>query len=275
MKKNIIRILETFLNSKGYRLVPKDKSLASFSNDVLNSNFKDLASSYEHLFSEKFGKLSYNEKRIEILKELLGTPPAEAYFIIEALARTKPVKGDVCEFGVAQGITSNLIANEILEGDERKLHLFDSFEGLPKPTEKDTLKDDIFNLGSMAAYEGQMKVPEEQVLTRMRNLGFPYSRYNIHKGFIEDLIISKNQFPELVSFAYIDFDFYEPIKITLEFLDGVTEKGAMIIIDDYDYFSTGVKIAVDNFIKQHKLKYQFYVPDKVFGCFAILTKTQA
>ncbi len=274
MKKNIKRILEKFLNSKGYRLVPKHKSLASFSNDVLNSNFKDLTSSYELLFSEKFGEIPYNENRIEILKELLGTPPSEAYFIIEALARTKPVKGEICEFGVAQGVTSNLIANEIMEDDERKLHLFDSFQGLPKPTDKDTLKDDIFNLGSMAAYEGEMKVPEDHVRTRLRNLGFPDSRCKIHKGFIEDLIISKKQFPELVSFAYIDFDFYEPIKIILEFLDGVTEKGAVIIVDDYDYFSTGVKLAVDEFVKQNRLKYQFYVPDKGFGCFAILTKTQ-
>ena len=37
------------------------------------------------------------------------------------------------------------------------LHLFDSFEGLPMPTERDQLKDDIFALGSMAAYAGAME----------------------------------------------------------------------------------------------------------------------
>ncbi len=59
--------------------------------------------------------------------------------------------------------------------------------------------------------------------------------------------------PEKVSFAYVDFDFYEPIMIALNFLDKVTTSGAMIIVDDYDYFSTDSKIAVDEFVKRKLL----------------------
>lgn len=272
MKKITKKILEKFLNSKGYKLVPRNQGLGNFTNNVLNNNFKDLSRSYEYLFSEKYSKIPHNEHRLEILKELLGTPPSEAYFIIEALEKTKLIQGDICEFGVAQGVTSNLIANEILENDDRKIHLFDSFEGLPKPTANDTLKDDIFNLGSIEAYEGKMKVPEEQVITRLENLGFPKLRYKIHKGYIENLITSKKQFPELVSFAYVDFDFYEPIKLILDFLEGVTKQGSIIMVDDYDYFSTGVKVAVDEFMEENVNKYQLDIPNKVFGCFAILTK---
>lgn len=182
------------------------------------------------------------------------------------------IDGDVCEFGVAQGITSQLIANEILNNESKILHLFDSFEGLPKPTVNDKLKDDIFNLGSIEAYAGEMSLPEELVLNRLDNIEFPKKRYVIHKGFIEELIITKKQFPEHVSFAYVDFDFYEPIKIILEYLNNVTKKGAIIMVDDYDFFSTGVKIAVDEFMSTNETKYELFIPEKSFGCFAILTK---
>ena len=208
------------------------------------------------------------------MQRLLGTPPSEAYFIVANLEKTKELDGDVCEFGVAQGETSSLIANEIFLTN-KNLHLFDSFEGLPSPTEKDKLKDDIFKLGSMEAYTGTMNCPEDMVVGRLSSLNFPKDRYFIHKGFIEKLIVGKKEFPQKVSFAYVDFDFYEPTKITLEFLDKITDKGAVIMVDDYDFFSTGLKSSVDEFVaEKNKIekKYELYVPDKIFGCFAILTK---
>ena len=99
------------------------------------------------------------------MKNLLGTPPSEAYFLVRFLYATKDIEGDVCEFGVVQGMTSKLIANEIKESS-KNLHLFDSFEGLPEPTEKDQLKDDIFNLGSMQAYTCVMSNPQNSVRAR-------------------------------------------------------------------------------------------------------------
>ena len=211
-----------------------------------------------------------------LLARLLGTPPSEAYYIIEALYSCKTVPGDVCEFGVAQGETSALIANEISQFKEKRLHLFDSFEGLPKPSAKDQLKDDIFSLGSIEAYAGTMSCPEEMVQSRLDAIFFPSSRYVIHKGFIENLITESKNLPAEVCFAYVDFDFYEPIKIALEFLHGVTEKGSIIIVDDYDFFSTGVKTAVDEFVESKRktsgIDYACLVPDPRYGNFAVLSR---
>jgi O-methyltransferase len=241
---------------------------------VLKNNFYNLSTAYEYLFGKYFNNISKKEKRNQMMQRLLGSPPSESYFIVSSLEKTKELDGDVCEFGVAQGETSALIANEIML-TKKKLHLFDSFEGLPKPTKKDMLKDDIFKLGTMEAYAGTMNCPEQMVIDRLGALNFPKDRYSIHKGFIEKLIIEKHNFPEKVSFSYLDFDFYEPTKITLEFLDGITEKGAIIMVDDYDFFSTGIKFAVDEFIAdKNKIdkKYELFIPDKIFGCFAIITK---
>ena len=272
LKKIIIKTIVKLLKPIGYSIIPIDSKNLLLNYKNVDANFINLIASYETLFSEKFGHLSSNKNRINILKELLGTSPSEAYFIINSLDMTNLIEGDVCEFGVAQGITSQLIANEILNKNSKALHLFDSFEGLPKPTEKDILKDDIFNLGNIEAYAGKMSVPEKNVINRLQTIKFPKNRVVIHKGFIEELILNKKQFPEHVAFAYVDFDFYEPIKITLEFLTQVTKKGSIIIVDDYDFFSTGAKTAVDEFIEQQKSIFKLFVPNETHGYFAILTR---
>ena len=95
------------------------------------------------------------EGRSELLAKLLGTQLSEAVYIINYLHRSLKLPGDVCEFGVAQGATSALLANEIRDTD-KLLWLFDSFAGLPKPTEKDTLIHDIFGLGTIESTQGTM-----------------------------------------------------------------------------------------------------------------------
>jgi len=149
--------------------------------------------------------------------QLLGTQLSEALHVVAHLNRTLHLEGDVCEFGVAQGATSALIANEIRETN-KKLWLFDSFEGLPRPTEQDILIDDIFNLGSIEKYQGLMASGQDQVTGRLNAINFPFDRVQIVPGFIEKTA-QYASLPKQVCFAYVDFDFYEPIKIALELLE--------------------------------------------------------
>jgi len=239
-------------------------------------NLRHLALAYEHLLNETAGSevVPADERRPEILGRLLGTPPPEAYAIVQALARTAEIDGDVCEFGVAQGETSALIANEIRRGS-RRLHLFDSFEGLPPPTGRDSLTHDIFSLGSIEAYAGAMACPEDQVQARLADVGFPRDRFTIHRGFIEELIHRDRNLPSRVSFAYVDFDFYEPIAIALDYLHQVTRPGAIVIVDDYDFFSTGSKSAVDEFVARHSAQREHYslrISPPALGYFAELER---
>ena len=153
IKSSIKAVFSAF----GYKIVRIKEEYVRF------DNFKNLSYAYEQLLNESRKKLIlHDELRPKLLARLLGTPPSEAYYIIESLSKTKSVDGDVCEFGVAQGETSTLIANEIVTS-EKKLHLFDSFKGLPKPTIKDELKDNIFSLSSMEDYAGTMLCSKEMV----------------------------------------------------------------------------------------------------------------
>ncbi len=267
--KNIRKVIKNILKKTGY-------TIQKISKDTVNyDNFSNLVTAYEYSLNEKENLIQPNTTRIKLISRLAGTLPSEAFFIIQSLAKTKCVDGDVCEFGVAQGETSTLIANEISSGN-KKLHLFDSFQGLPSPTEKDLLKDDIFSLGDMKNYSGTMSFPEDMVLTRLKNVSFPNERLVIHKGFIEESIKTETNLPTKVSFAYVDFDFYEPIKIALEYLHKNTDSGSVIIVDDYDFFSTGAKTAVDEFISDKNASSKIYeciIPEAIrYGCFAVITK---
>ena len=80
---------------------------------VLDINFENLARSYDNLFGEKYCRFTSNETRISFMKNLLGIQPSEAYYLFRLLHTTKDIERDVFEFGVAQGMTSKLITNEI------------------------------------------------------------------------------------------------------------------------------------------------------------------
>ena len=53
----------------------------------------------------------------------------EAYYIFMAVKRTQKVPGDIAEVGVYKGGSAKIICSA--KGD-KSLHLFDTFEGLPK-----------------------------------------------------------------------------------------------------------------------------------------------
>lgn len=260
--------LNKIISCLGYELHSSSEQQVSL------NNFVNLAHAYEQRLIESGNLIDTNDIRLKLLTRLLGTQPSEAYFIIHALAKCKDITGDVCEFGVAQGETSALIANEI-QFNNKILHLFDSFEGLPEPSGKDQLKDDIFSLGSMDAYTGTMSCPEEMVRSRLSAISFPQRRFVIHKGFINQIFMDSSNLPKEVSFAYVDFDFYEPVKLALDFLHLTTSIGAIIIVDDYDFFSTGAKTAVDEFIEENnssRVVYECLVPNSRYGHFAVLTR---
>lgn len=218
-----------------------------------------------------FADLPRREGRTRQLSDLIGTTVSEAIYVIKNLHDGLKVPGDVCEFGVAQGATSKLLASEILPLADRKFWLFDSFEGLPAPTKEDVLIHDIFKLGTMDKYKGTMASPETDVLGKLASVNFPRERIKVKKGWVKDTIRS-GELPGRVAFAYVDFDFYDPIKDALEFLDARMPAGGRIVVDDYGFFSEGAQLAVDQFVSSADGRYKFEMPLPFAGHFCILSK---
>ena len=210
--------------------------------------------------------------RVELLNGLFGTDPIEGMFILDALHRSLRLPGDVCEFGVAQGATSALLANELAHhAADRFLWLYDSFQGLPKPTAKDVLIDDVDNLGSMEAYSGHFAVPRLQVEVRLAAIGWPSEKTRIVEGYFTAETPSTD-LPENVCFAYVDFDLYEPIRDVLEAIHARSQTGTHAVIDDYGFFSTGARSAVDEFVTENRHNWKLHRPPDYTSAFAILER---
>ncbi len=225
---------------------------------------------HDYLVGTVFPGLTFTEGRIELLGKLEGQSMREAMWIMDSLHRSLGMGGDVCEFGCAAGATSALLANEIRTTD-KALWLFDSFKGLPRPSEKDQLLDDFWNLGSMEAYEGTMGYPAEMVKSKLEAIGFPISRVEIVPGFIEQTLQS-NHVPEEVCFALGYVDFYQPVLTALSFLRERLSAGGRIVVDDYGAFSSGAKTAVDEFIASHSDSLALELPPDWVGHFGIITR---
>jgi len=225
---------------------------------------------YDCLRHEVFPDLPLVEGREDLLKQLVGTNIGEATWLIDRLHKALRLDGDVCEFGIAEGATSALMANEI-RGTTKKLWLFDSFEGLSRPGPKDELIDDMFRLGSMARYQGRMKYSPDEVLTRIQNIAFPRDRLELVPGFIEDTVKAEH-LPTGICFAYVDFDLYDPILVALEFISGRMPLAGTIIVDDYGFFSAGAQAAVDEFAQAHSNSFEITVPPSRYGNFAVLQR---
>lgn len=240
--------------------------------------YQDLKDRYARLVHEASGcledllfrDLPAAKGRDELLAQLVGTNISEAMWLLSELHRVLDVEGDVCEFGIAEGATSALLANEI-RSTNKNLWLFDSFQGLSKPTAKDVLIHDIFYLGSMSAYEGRMRYAQAEVLGRLAAVDFPRSRTKIVAGFVDETLRTA-ALPPRVAFAYVDFDFYEPILAALRFLRTVVPPGGVVIVDDYGFFSAGAKAAVDEFAREARSDFRLVLPPSWAGYFAVLSR---
>lgn len=254
-----------FLKQKGYEIVPQYRL-----NHLVSKQKQIIEEIVDFFFENHLRNIPKNKKRINLLLGLRGTELIEALYIIYHLNETKKLKGDVCEFGVATGATSAMLGNEIIK-TKANLWLYDSFNGLSKPSKKDILINDIFGYKKMSRYYGSMKYDISNVKEELRKINFPEKRTKIIPGYIEKVAKAEANFPKKIKFAYIDFDLYNPTLLALEILSSRMVKAGTIIVDDYNFFSRGVKTAVENFLRKNKT-FKKISPIKNSGNFIILQK---
>jgi O-methyltransferase len=130
------------------------------------------------------------------------------------------VPGDLVELGCNEGESSALIQRVIDEYDpSRRFHVYDSFQGLPAPQALD---------GALFA-QGAMKTGRDALVENFRRYGLRAPE--IHEGWFQDTL--PTGLPDKVSFAYLDGDLYESIKVSLEYVYPRLSPGAICLVDDY------------------------------------------
>lgn len=172
----------------------------------------------------------------------------EIAIILRELKRTlqRGLCGDVVEFGCYVGTTSVYLQQE-LAGSDVKLHVYDSFEGLPEKVEQDlSPAGEHFKSGELLATKSQLIKNFKQL-----NLPLPV----IHKGWFSELI--DDDIPLQIQFAYLDGDYYHSILDPLKLIWKNVAPGAIIVVDDYQNEQLpGVKKALDVWGQAHAFNLQ-------------------
>ena len=143
------------------------------------------------------------------------------------------VNGDVAEFGTAYGTSAGALARAMSRYAERKLLLFDSFEGLPEATSEIDRQTPMIADGIWAA--GENKVLSESQLRRLCQRFLASDRIATYKGWYADTLPN---LPDSAQFAlmHIDCDFYQSTMDVLDpsFHRGFVQEGCIILFDDWN-----------------------------------------
>lgn len=156
------------------------------------------------------------------------------------VAKNVVAEGDFVELGCYRGDTSVKLARIL--PPERRLYLYDSFEGLPPRAPED---------GYAAGTEferGELLVTKREVVEKFKRSGLKVPI--IKKAFFEDL--TSEDLPEKITFAFLDGDLYTSIKTSLKLVEPKMTAKSVILVHDYNNPQLpGVSRAVDDWLRTH------------------------
>lgn len=155
------------------------------------------------------------------------------YVLERLLKHTLNISGEVVECGVYKGGTAAMLAQILAEANsEKKLYLFDTFQGMPETDEE----KDWHRKGDFA---------DTSLESVKQFVGHP-DRCIYKPGFIPDTFSGLDDLN--ISFCHIDVDIYKSIIDSLNFIWPRMGQGGVVIFDDYGFPTCpGALEAVDFF----------------------------
>lgn len=182
------------------------------------------------------------------LSGLGDTETFEATYDICRALLDRGVPGDFCECGVYAGAHPAIMAKAILDYYEedlinngypiyvpsRRVHLFDSFEGIPKGGPED------HELQHKPA--GESACSMEQVKANLKRWGLPEELFVFHKGLFRDTVYKAFNSSQIVhpndawkiAFLRLDGDLYDSTKVCLDYLLPLVSRGGWVCVDDFN-----------------------------------------
>ena len=164
---------------------------------------------------------------------------AERCWVLYTLARQAlRFAGDFWECGVYRGGTAALLASVIAEtpdGYARRLHLFDTFAGMPVADEQ----RDLHRAGDFS------DVSLEAVRRTVGNAAM----VQFHPGRIPQTFAGME--PAEIAFAHVDVDLYRSVLDCCAFIYPRLATGGFMVFDDYGFPTCpGARAAVDEFFRE-------------------------
>ena len=166
------------------------------------------------------------------------------------------VPGAVVECGVWKGGSMMAAALTLLRlgATDRDLYLFDTFQGMPPPTEEDVFSAyDGYN--PMRHWRRRRRaegvnswhyVPADEVRAAVLSTGYPAERVHLVEGRVEETLPAAA--PAEIAVLRLDTDWYASTKHELEHLYPRLSPGGALILDDYGHYE-GARRAVDEYFE--------------------------
>ncbi len=207
--------------------------------------------------------IALNDRRIiasALPFTMTGIPRLQA--LVDAVRHCvhREVPGAFAECGVWRGgsVLAMIGALQDLGVDNRDIYLFDTFDGMSEPTERDVSPIDPPALqtwhrarrgGARAWSElfDKRIFSESSVRATLRSTGYPVERLHFVRGPVEETLPSKA--PRSLSLLRLDTDWYESTRHELEHLYPLLRDGGVLIIDDYGHWD-GCRQAVDEYFRE-------------------------
>ncbi|MFC4783164.1 TylF/MycF/NovP-related O-methyltransferase [Nocardioides sp. MAHUQ-72] len=191
---------------------------------------------------------------IDLVKPYTMTSHEKLYALITAVRYVVDarVEGALVECGVWRGGSMHAIARTLDERGvhDRELHLFDTFQGMTEPTERDRKikgdrrADELLETSAKNTWVWAVASIED-VREGLQTLPYPYERFHLVKGPVEETI--PEHCPEKIALLRLDTDWYESTRHELEHMYDRLQPGGILIIDDYGTWQ-GSKEATDEFV---------------------------
>jgi O-methyltransferase len=179
---------------------------------------------------------------LEIASYSLATPEIllAHYFIARDEALLVP--GDLVECGVLNGGSAAAMALA-LRDTAKRAWLYDSFAGMPEPSDRD---------GTDARqFAGACVGSEEMVYRALATVGFERSRAIVRKGWFSETF--KLPLPERVSILHVDADWYDSVILALDTFYDRVSVGGVIILDDFGHWE-GCREAYYDFVARRGIR---------------------
>lgn len=159
------------------------------------------------------------------------------------------IEGDIVECGVWKG-GSSMMAALSLKTANRRLFLYDTFEGMNEPSENDK---NMIGEDAAQTWDNRDKCEANiaEVRRNMNITNYHSDKIQYIKGKVEDTIPAN--LPDKISILRLDTDWYESTLHELTHLYPLLSVGGVLIIDDYGHWQ-GAKKAVDEYIAANNLK---------------------
>lgn len=174
------------------------------------------------------------------------------------------IQGDIVECGVYKGGSSMICALtlKMLKETQRNIYLYDTYAGMPAPTEKDIdykgekaidqwnrLQKSSSNKWRFASLLEVCDI--EDVKNAMYLTKYPREHLLFVKGKVEDTV--PNTIPEKVALLRLDTVWYESTYHELKHLLPRLSPNGVLILDDYGH-QRGVREAVDKYIRENAVE---------------------